>query len=86
MNRAQPPRGSPLGIQPWLVPGSFLYKQKCSRHISLGQGETERHGRARPEPGNKTGDSVPKRSSWARAWRMREAPMRELIEAERAVA
>lgn len=31
-------------------------------------------------------DSVPKRSSWARAWRMREAPMRELIEAERAVA
>lgn len=31
-------------------------------------------------------DSSPKRSSWARAWRMREAPMRELMEAESDVA
>lgn len=33
-----------------------------------------------------TGDHTPKRSSWARAWRMREAPMRELMEAESDVA
>lgn len=34
MNRAQPPRGSPLGIPPWLVPRSFLCKQKCSSTLA----------------------------------------------------
>lgn len=86
MNRAQPPRGSPLGIPPWLVPRSFLCKQKCSSTLAWAKHRLGQTQRACSELGKEAGDSAPKRSSWAKAWRMREAPIRELMEAEIDVA
>lgn len=47
--------------------------------------ETDPGGHAQSSSADPEG-TTPKRSSWARACRILEAPMRELMEAERAVA
>lgn len=61
---------------------------EMQQHISLGQAKhtLRQTQRACSELGKEARDSAPKRSSWARAWRMREAPIRELMEAEMDVA
>lgn len=68
--------GSRLVTLLWQVPGSLL----CEGQSDRVSGEAEDRQAGRP------GQYTPKRSSWARAWRIREAPMRELMEAESEVA
>ena len=74
-----PPSGYHLGRR---QDHSCANRKAGGRKVSLGRArDRDRCGKVQPGRGN-----PPKRSSWARAWRMREAPMRELMEAESDVA
>lgn len=92
--RPQEYRTAPQGLPPpettlagaKMTPIKKNKTESYQTHESGPRGAKDRPRRASPEQHADPEGTTPKRSSWARACRIREAPMRELMEAESAVA